>query len=71
MLSKEPIVGESLRSETPDAYKHYWTRRYMHLSKDRRAFVFRWDEEVAPCWLFDLALKRSLVPPDPEEWLHR
>lgn len=54
------------------AYKHYWTRRYMHLSSDRRAFVYCWDddlyEEVALCWLFDLALSRSLIPPDPEEW---
>lgn len=105
MLSKKPIAGESLHSETPDwqpledmaphhiddfmwmfevklangtrlhVYKHYWTRRYMHLSKDRRAFVYLWEdgryEEVAPCWLFDLALRRSLVPPDPEEWRHR
>lgn len=54
------------------AYKHYWTRRYMHLTSDRRAFVYRWDdglyEEVALCWLFDLVLRRSLIPPDPEEW---
>jgi hypothetical protein len=52
------------------AYKHYWTRRYMHLSSDRRAFVYREGslyEEVAPCWLFDLALRRSLVPDDPWE----
>lgn len=61
------------------AYKHYWTRRYMHLSSDRRAFVYIWNEdlnenggryeEVAICWLFDLALKRPLYPPTTEERL--
>ena len=49
------------------AYKHYWTRRYMHLSEDRRAFVYRWGEgdyeEVAACWLFDAVLRRSLTAP--------
>lgn len=36
------------------AYKHYWTRNYLHLSEDGRAFVFvpktRY-EEVNPPWL--------------------
>lgn len=35
-------------------YKHYWTRGYLHLSEDGRAFVFvpktRY-EEVNPPWL--------------------
>lgn len=43
----------------------------MHLTNDRRAFVFRDDnglyEEVTPCWLFDLALRRSMLPINPLE----
>jgi hypothetical protein len=49
------------------AYKHWWTRRYIHLAADGRAFAFEpnsWDEddesswyhEVDPKWLFDLVL---------------
>lgn len=53
------------------AYKHYWTRDYLHLSEDGRAFVFipktRY-EEVNPPWLLmrvlgmelDLSLRYSV-----------
>jgi hypothetical protein len=45
------------------AYKHYWTRRYLHLSEDGRAFVFvpktRY-EEVNPPWLLMRVLRRAL-----------
>lgn len=48
------------------AYKHYWTRRYLHLAEDGRAFVFvpktRY-EEVNPPWLLMRAL-RQLVDPE-------
>lgn len=42
------------------AYKHYWTRRYLHLDDDGRAFVFtRADDylEVSPIWALDEVLK--------------
>ncbi len=46
-------------------YKHYWTRRYMHLSEDGRAFVFvpktRY-EEVNPPWLLMRVLATELDP---------
>jgi hypothetical protein len=50
------------------AYKHYWTRRYLHLSEDGRAFVYCWPDdpytedqpswyrEVDPEWLLSLVL---------------
>lgn len=49
------------------AYKHWETRRYLHLDHGSRAFVFVWDEsrdldelseyeEVDPLWLLDLVL---------------
>jgi hypothetical protein len=48
------------------AYKHYWTRRSLHLSEDGRAFVFvpktRY-EEVNPPWLLMRALRKELDPP--------
>jgi hypothetical protein len=48
-------------------YKHYWTRDYLHLSDDGRAFVFvpktRY-EEVNPPWLLMRVLRKEL---DPEE----
>jgi hypothetical protein len=51
------------------AYKHYETRRYLHLDHGGRAFVFIWDEsraededsqyeEVDPQWLLELVLAR-------------
>lgn len=49
------------------AYKHCWTRDYLHLSDDGRAFVFvpktRY-EEVNPPWLLMRVLRKEL---DPEE----
>ena len=46
-------------------YKHYWTRRYLHLSEDGRTFVFvpktRY-EEVNPPWLLMRVLKSELDP---------
>jgi hypothetical protein len=61
-------------------YKHYWTRRYLHLTEDGRAFFFRGDlersdsdedayeeipEEEIP-ELFDRVIRRT----NPEqEWL--
>jgi hypothetical protein len=45
------------------AYKHYWTRDYLHLSQDGRAFVFvpktRY-EEVNPPWLLMRVLRKEL-----------
>lgn len=47
------------------AYKHYWTRDYLHLSEDGRAFVFvpktRY-EEVNPPWLLMRVLHTELDP---------
>jgi hypothetical protein len=47
------------------AYKHYWTRNYLHLSEDGRAFVFvpktRY-EEVNPPWLLMRVLRQELDP---------
>lgn len=51
------------------AYKHWETRRYLHLDHGGRAFVFVWDgnldvdkpgeyEEVDPQWLLELALAK-------------
>ena len=37
------------------AYKHYWTRDYLHLDNEGRAFVYAGNEryeEVNPPWLF-------------------
>ena len=46
-------------------YKHYWTRRYLHLAADGRAFAFvpktRY-EEVNPPWLLMRVLKEELDP---------
>lgn len=46
-------------------YKHYWTRNYLHLSEDGRAFVFvpktRY-EEVNPPWLLMRVLRKELDP---------
>jgi hypothetical protein len=42
------------------AYKHYWTRRYLHLDGEGRAFVFLDNgayRQVAPCWLLELVLR--------------
>jgi hypothetical protein len=46
-------------------YKHAWTRRYLHLAEDGRAFVFvpktRYDE-VNPTWLLMRVLGQELDP---------
>ncbi len=46
-------------------YKHYWTRHYLHLADDGRAFVFvpktRY-EEVNPPWLLMRVLRKELDP---------
>jgi hypothetical protein len=47
------------------AYKHYWTRDYLHLSDDGRAFVFvpktRYEEVNSP-WLLMRVLRKELDP---------
>jgi len=47
------------------AYKHYWTRRSLHLAEDGRAFVFvpktRY-EEVNPPWLLMRVLRKEVDP---------
>jgi hypothetical protein len=47
------------------AYKHYWTRDYLHLAEDGRTFVFvpkaRY-EEVNPPWLLMRVLRTELDP---------
>lgn len=46
-------------------YKHYWTRRSLHLAEDGRAFIFvpktRY-EEVNPPWLLMRVLRTELDP---------
>jgi hypothetical protein len=46
-------------------YKHYWTRNYLHLSEDGRAFIFvpktRY-EEVNPPWLLMWVLRKERDP---------
>jgi hypothetical protein len=46
-------------------YKHYWTREYLHLAEDGRAFVYvpktRY-EEVNPPWLLMRVLRTELDP---------
>jgi hypothetical protein len=48
-----------------DAYKHWWTRRYLHLTDNGRVFVFEhpddlddpgWYREANPIWLLQLVL---------------
>jgi hypothetical protein len=47
------------------AYKHYWTRDYLHVSQDGRTFVFvpktRY-QEVNPEWLLERVLGEELKP---------
>jgi hypothetical protein len=43
-----------------NAYKHYWTRRYLHLDADSVAFVYTRDGrylEVEADWLLDKVLE--------------
>jgi hypothetical protein len=45
------------------AYKHYWTRDYLHLDTEGRAFVYAGKEryeEVNPPWLLRLVLREEL-----------
>ena len=45
------------------AYKHYWTRDYLHLDNEGRAFVYAGNdryEEVNPPWLFRRILRVEL-----------
>jgi hypothetical protein len=51
------------------AYKHYWTRRYLHLDNEGRSFLFVGNqryEEVNPPWLLSRVLNEELDP-----WLSR
>jgi hypothetical protein len=52
------------------AYKHYWTRRYLHLDEIGRAFVYTEDDrykQVGVAWLLDkVVLQRSLLRPHEE-----
>jgi hypothetical protein len=47
------------------AYKHYWTRDYLHVSQDGRTFAFvpktRY-QEVNPEWLLERVLGEELKP---------
>jgi hypothetical protein len=52
------------------AYKHIWTRRYIHLDGTGAAFVFRRDgryQQVDALWLIDLVLERSAAIPWSEQ----
>jgi hypothetical protein len=45
------------------AYKHYWTRHYLHLDNEGRAFLFVGNEryeEVNPPWLLHRVLEEEL-----------
>ncbi len=45
------------------AYKHYWTREYLHLDNEGRAFVYVGKEryeEVNPPWLLRAVLREEL-----------
>lgn len=46
------------------AYKHYWTRGYLHLAEDGRAFVYVDKEryrEVSPQWLLARVVRQDLA----------
>lgn len=45
------------------AYKHYWTRDYLHLDDEGRAFIYAGKdryEEVNPPWLLHLVLRKEI-----------
>jgi hypothetical protein len=45
------------------AYKHYWTRDYLHLDTEGRTFIYAGNEryqEVNPPWLFRRILREEL-----------
>src|SRR3954451_17592614 len=51
------------------AYKHYWTREYVHLDTEGRTFIYVGNErfeEVNPSWLLSRVLNEELDP-----WLSR
>lgn len=55
------------------AYKHWWTRRYIHLTGDGRAFVYLWDESQCEDARYEEADPQeilALVLPDAEEADH-
>jgi hypothetical protein len=52
-----------------EAYKHYWTRDYLHLDSEGRTFLYVGKErfeEVNPPWLLSRVLNEALDP-----WLSR
>lgn len=76
MPPRKAIRGRLLKVDAPGTvqladgtrlqmYKHYWTRGYLHLSEDGRAFVFvpktRY-EEVNPPWLLMRVLRQQVDP---------
>jgi len=60
MFEVEPEKGARIH-----AYKHRWTRRYLHLDCEGRAFVYTEDGrycEVAANWLLDLVVQGHSRP---------
>lgn len=60
MFKVEPEEGAQIH-----AYKHRWTRRYLHLDREGRAFVYGENgryREVAPNRLLDLVVSRHSRP---------
>jgi hypothetical protein len=46
------------------AYKHYWTRQYLHLAEDGRAFSYVGKEryrEVSGSWILAMVLRQDLA----------
>jgi hypothetical protein len=66
MFSVETNDGRTLQ-----AYKHWWTRNYIHLDGTGAAFVYRDDgryEQVDAFWLLDIVIRRiPAYPWDPDE----
>jgi hypothetical protein len=58
------MYGVELTDSTRvQAYKHYWTRNYLHLDDEGRAFVYVGNEryeEVNPPWLLHRVLEEEL-----------
>jgi hypothetical protein len=64
------------------AYKHWWTRRYLHLALDGKAYVYEskgdytednpgWYREVKPGWLLGLVLPSGEQMADFGQFLRR
>ena len=54
-------------------YKHYWTRDYLHLDGEGRAFVYvdpQRYEEVNPAWVLARALDEHMADMDWVDWIH-